>query len=180
MCFDHVCFRCVFHCFQVYYVWFKSLQRGRPCLISKLGPQGLSNVCEFRRLEVESVGNDIEDVINKQEGPTKFQMNIWCWVSWLAQCWAYDIMILKKWKSWNLEDSGRKEELAQFEPSSRHIRVFPFRNDSGQTGFWASAGLLRWRRSHCCGCRRWWRFACLLGDSWDASDLSGMILESNF
>ena len=76
MCFDHVCFRCVFHCFQVYYVWFKSLQRGRPCLISKLGPQGLSNVCEFRRLEVESVGNDIEDVINKQEGPTKFQMNI--------------------------------------------------------------------------------------------------------
>ena len=81
-------------------------------------------------------------------------MNIWCWVSWLAQCWAYDIMIFKKWKSWNLEDSGRKEELAQFEPSSRHIRVFPFRNDSGQTGFWASAGLLRWRRSHCCGCRR--------------------------
>ena len=118
---------------------------------------------------------------HQQTGRTnKIPMNIWCWVSWLAQCWAYDIMILKKWKSWNLEDSGRKEELAQFEPSSRHIRVFPFRNDSGQMGFWASAGLLRWRRSHCCGCRRWWRFACLLGDSWDASDLSGMILESNF
>ena len=61
---------------------------------------------------------------HQQTGRTnKIPITIWCCVSLLVQCWVFDFMILKKWKSWNLEDSGRKEELAQFEPSSRHIRV---------------------------------------------------------
>ena len=45
---------------------------GDRVFVSKLGPQELSNVCEFRRLEVESVGNDIEDVINNRKDQQNF------------------------------------------------------------------------------------------------------------
>ena len=99
--FDHVCFRCVFHCFQVYYVWFKSLQRGRPCFISKLGPQGLSNVCEFRRLEVESVGNDIEDVINnrKDQQNSNEHMMLGFLACSMLGLWYYDTQEMEILKS---------------------------------------------------------------------------------
>ena len=77
--------------------------------ISMLGPQGLSNG-EFRWVKVGSVGNDIEDVFNKKEGPTNLQKNYDVGFPCLLNVGYF--WYSKKWQPWNLEDSERNEEFA--------------------------------------------------------------------
>ena len=188
-----------------------------------LGPQGLSNACEFRWMKVESVGTDIEYIIiyyqkRKDQHISNEHMMLGFLACSMLGLWFYDTQEMETLKSGRFRKKRRActvwtqqlkntchmfihlymfhhfstsipKRLHRY-PMKKHRRcnekedtsaVFPFRNDSGQrVSGPAMTGLLRWSRRHCCGCWRWWRSSCLLGDLWDARDSSGMTLESNF